>query len=226
MITDTIFHGGAIDMGNITKILEFLAKVVNDQMVTPERTAELAGVITQYRSAPGTADTQPEWEASKAVTNVTESNDVRGRGEFLLHDCLPELWTRLDDTNVPADKLAADLIAICQKKQGAHVLWLDLPDGACFCHCSWIWNDNKRQASVRIRDYLRKKLYFAVTAHTDSEGGKWKLERWDKGGAYHVWYAAKRRIRCRGLLAVGVEEIDKWTATLDEMTRYLAPGLK
>jgi hypothetical protein len=213
-------------MGNISKILAFLAKVIADQNAGPERSAELVKLLTEYRNAPGTSDTQPEWEASKAVSAVSESNDVRARGEFLLHEALPELWSRLDDKNAPADKLAADLLTVCQKKQGAHLFWLELADGACFCHCSWTWNENKRQIAFRIRDYLHKKLHFGVTAHTDSEGGKWKLERWEKGSAYQLWYMAKRKVRCRGLLASPVEDIDKWTTTLDEMTRSVAPGLK
>jgi hypothetical protein len=217
-------------MGNISKILALLARTVGDQDGGPERITELVGLITEYRSNPpaeGEAKgSGPEWEASKAVSAAVAGDDMRARGEFLLHDCLAELWERLDDPEAAAEKLAEDLLAIVQKKQGAHILWLDVPGGPCFCHVSWVWIDNKRQTALRIRDYLHKKLYYSVTVHTDSEGGRWKLERWDKGGAYQLWYAAKRRVRCRAALAMGVEEFDRWRSTLDELTRTLAPGLK
>jgi hypothetical protein len=210
-------------MPGVTKIISFLAKAIVEQWGA-ERANELVPLITEYRSAPPGETQNLDMEVIKTVGEVTNVEEIRGRAELAICDALPDVLEKLDDKNQAPPKVAEELLALTSKKQGTYILWCDVQGGWCYCHFSWSWNDNKRQTAFRIRDYLHGKLYVGVTAYT--EGGKWSIERSKLPSALQVWHASKRRIRCRGVLEAGLEEVEKWKKTLDELTRSVDPRLR
>jgi hypothetical protein len=209
------------------KILTLLAKTAIAPETASERSAELAGLINELRALPAaTLPKASEVEAELVVTVEAAAGgtaELRARGELTLLDAIPDLFDKAENKNEPAEKAAEALLAYTQKKEGTYLLWLDVPGKPCYCHVSWAWNDNRRQATFRIRDYVHKKLYFGVTAHTDSEGGKWTLERAKQSTAFEVWQSSRKKVRCRGALELPVTEYDKWKSTLEELTRTFDP---
>jgi hypothetical protein len=210
-------------MASTNKVVAFLAKAIMEQVGAPDRTNDLAALVTEFRSAPAgePQHPNPDMELIKTVGEVITQEEVRARAEITLCEALPDLREKLEDKNQAPEKVAEELLGLVNKKQGVYILWCDIPGGPCYCHFLWSWNDNKRQTAFRIRDYSRGKLFVGVTAYT--EGGKWSVERAREGSALQVWHAAKRRVRCRGALDFGIEETDKWKKTLEEMTRSLDP---
>ncbi len=226
-------------MGVFRKLFTVLAKIALDKIIGEKRTDELVGVIRDFRAVPSPAAEQNEgpelaFALREAVADATKSDpegkqraEEQAKAELLLTDVFAELpLEELADPAIPPEEIAKKLLeALPNEVAGVYLLWLNLPDGGCYCHFSWGWNEKAKRTTFRIRDYVHRKLYYCVTKPDNEEvrESKWEVQDWNDRTALELWHSAQRQVRCRGAFLLDRMKFSTWKNTLDEMTRSLAP---